>query len=114
MQCRNLIGKLEELAPRRLACDWDNPGLLAGWEDRKIHRVLVALDATDVVVEQAVREQADMLLTHHPMIFKPLKQINDQSFTGRRLLDLIGNGISCYAMHTNFVLLLHRSTPYYI
>ncbi len=102
MQCRNLIGKLEELAPRRLACDWDNPGLLAGWEDRKIHRVLVALDATDVVVEQAVREQADMLLTHHPMIFKPLKQINDQSFTGRRLLDLIGNGISCYAMHTNF------------
>ena len=50
MLCRELIEKLEELAPRSLACDWDNPGFLAGRGDKKIKKVLVALDATDRVV----------------------------------------------------------------
>ena len=102
MRCGEVAGKLEELAPRRLACDWDNPGLLVGWEDQEVHKVLVALDATDAVVEQAVKEGVDLLVTHHPMIFRPLKQVNDQSFTGRRILTLVQHGISCFAMHTNF------------
>lgn len=102
MRCRDVTGKLEELAPRRLACDWDNPGLLVGWEDQDVGRVLVALDATDEVVEQAVKERVDLLVTHHPLVFRPLKQINDQSFTGRRILTLVQHGISCFAMHTNF------------
>ena len=55
MLCRELIEKLEELAPKSLACDWDNPGFLAGRGDKEIKKVLVALDATDRVVEQAVR-----------------------------------------------------------
>ena len=66
MLCRELIEKLEKLAPRELACDWDNPGFLAGRGDKEIKKVLVALDATDRVVEQAVKEKADFLLTHHP------------------------------------------------
>lgn len=80
MLCRELIEKLEELAPRSLACDWDNPGFLAGRGDKKIKKVLVALDATDRVVEQAVLEHADLLLTHHPLIFRALKQVNDTDF----------------------------------
>ena len=74
MLCRELIEKLEKLAPRELACDWDNPGFLAGRGDKEIKKVLVALDATDRVVEQAVKEKADFLLTHHPLVFRPLKQ----------------------------------------
>ena len=102
MLCRELIEKLEELAPRSLACDWDNPGFLAGRGDKKIKKVLVALDATDRVVEQAVLEHADLLLTHHPLIFRALKQVNDTDFISRRIVTLLQADISYFAMHTNF------------
>lgn len=102
MNCREWIEQLEKLAPVFCACDWDNPGLLAGRSDKEIRKVLVALDATDEVVELAVREKVDLLLTHHPLIFKPLKKINDQDFIGARLVKLIQADICYYAMHTNF------------
>lgn len=102
MRCSEIIRRLEQLAPVEYACEWDNPGLLAGRMDKEVKKVLLALDATDEVVEQAIREQADLLLTHHPLIFKPLKKINDQDFIGRRILKLIQADISYYAMHTNF------------
>lgn len=102
MQCRELIEKLEALAPVEYACEWDNPGLLVGWMDQEIKRVLVALDATDGVIDQAAKLQADLILTHHPLIFKPLKKVNDQDFISKRVLRLAGSGICYYAMHTNF------------
>lgn len=102
MQCRDLIKKLDELAPRELACDWDNPGFQAGREDKEIHKILVALDLTDVVAEQAVGEHADLVVTHHPLIFKPLKAVNDQNFISRRIVKLIQADICYFAMHTNF------------
>ena len=102
MLCRELIEKLEKLAPRELACDWDNPGFLAGRGDKEIKKVLVALDATDRVVEQAVKEKADFLLTHHPLVFRPLKQVNDENFISRRIVTLLQADISYFAMHTNY------------
>lgn len=102
MRCGEIIRILEELAPRDYACDWDNPGLLAGRRAKGVRKILVAVDADDEAVELAVQGGADMLLTHHPLIFHPLKQINDGDFIGRRLLTLIGADISYYAMHTNF------------
>ena len=102
MQCDELIEKLERLAPPDCACDWDNVGLLAGRSDKEVKKVFIALDATDEVVENAVRWGADLLITHHPLIFKPLKKINDKDFISRRIIKLIRNDISYYAMHTNF------------
>lgn len=102
MQCRDWIKILDRLAPREYACDWDNPGFLAGRGGKEVERILVALDATDQVVEQAVREKADLLVTHHPLIFKPLKQVNDEHFISRRILQLIQADIGYFAMHTNF------------
>ena len=102
MRCKELIEKLEELASSQYACDWDNPGFLAGRGEKEICRVVVALDATDQVVEQAVQEKADLLLTHHPLVFKPLRRVNDQDFIGRRLVRLIQSDICYVAMHTNF------------
>lgn len=102
MQCNEMIRQLNKLAPEEYACDWDNPGLLAGRSDKAVHKVLVALDATDEVVEQAIAEQVDLLLTHHPLIFKPLKKVNDQDFISRRIVKLIQADIAYYAMHTNF------------
>ena len=102
MRCEELLEHLERLAPRELACPWDNPGLLAGREDKEVSKLLIALDATDQVVDLAAEGGYDFLLTHHPLIFSPIKQINDRDFTGRRLIKLIQADISCYAMHTNF------------
>ncbi len=102
MRCEQIINLLNQLADENYACEWDNPGLLAGRMDREVKKIVIALDATDDVVNLAVSQKADMLLTHHPLIFKAVKKINDQDFIGRRLLNLIENGISYYAMHTNF------------
>lgn len=102
MKCREIIDRLERLAPPEYACEWDNPGLLAGSGKKEVKMVLLALDASDDVVELAVREGADLVITHHPLIFKPLKKVNDEDFIARRILTLIRNDISYFAMHTNF------------
>ncbi len=94
--------ELEKLAPLSMACDWDNPGLLVGRREKEVRRILIALDADDAVTEQAEKEQADLILTHHPLIFRPVRSVTDQDFLGRRLLKLIGNDMALYAMHTNF------------
>ena len=85
--------------------EWDNVGLLVGDDEKEVHKVFLALDATDSVIAQAVREGADMLITHHPMIFGGIKKINNHTFTGRRILSLIRNEIVYYAMHTNYDIL---------
>lgn len=88
--------------PEALACSWDNVGLLAGRGDKEVKTVYVALDATEEVVQAAVLAGADMLLTHHPLIFGGVKQLNDRNALGRRLLSLIKADISCYSGHTSF------------
>lgn len=94
--------KLEQLAPKAAACDWDNPGLLVGRSDREVSRIYVALDATCTVVDAAIDAGCDLIVTHHPIIFRGVKSINDQSALGLKLLDLIRNDVSVFSMHTNF------------
>lgn len=102
MRCSEIIDRLEELSPTAFAESWDNIGLLAGRRDKEVKSIYIALDATDEVVEDAVRQGADMLLTHHPLIFTKLNRIDTDNFIGRRLFKLIQNDICYYAMHTNF------------
>lgn len=102
MKCTELMECLEKLAPLSYACSWDNPGLLAGRGEKEISKILIALDATDEAVDMAEREGCDLLLTHHPLIFNPIKKVSDQDMTGRRLVRLIRADINCYSMHTNF------------
>ncbi len=102
MKCQDIFSVLEERYPLVYACDWDNVGLLAGDREQEVRRVYIALDATDAAVEEAVRWKADLLLTHHPMIFGSIKRVTADDYIGERLLRLIRNGISCYAMHTNY------------
>ncbi len=102
MTCGEIIEKLETLSPKNYAEDWDNIGLLAGRRDKDVETIYIALDATDEVIADAVRVGADMLLTHHPLIFKKLSRVNTDDFIGRRIVKLIQNDISYYAMHTNF------------
>ena len=102
MKCSEIITQLEKLAPPDMAFEWDNPGLLAGRSDKEVTSILLAVDVTDSVLHQAEEMGADMIITHHPLIFKPLKKVNDQDFISRRVLRMIQKDISYYAMHTNF------------
>lgn len=102
MLCRDIMNKIEDAYPRQYAMDWDNVGLLAGRDDKEVQRIYIALDATDDVIDAAIEWKADMLVTHHPLIFGGMKKINNQDFIGRRVLRLIRNDISYYAMHTNY------------
>lgn len=102
MNCREIMQILEEQSPVSYACDWDNVGLLVGDPQKEVKRIYIALDATDQVIEEAAAMEADLLLTHHPMIFRGIKKISADDFTGRRIIKLIQNDMAYYAMHTNF------------
>ena len=92
---------LYALAPKALAAEWDNVGLLAGSADREVRSVLVALDITEPVVDEAERMGADLIVSHHPVIFHPVKSITDRDPSGRLLIRLVRSGTGAVCMHTN-------------
>ena len=102
MQCKDIMAMIEGTYPKSAALGFDNVGLQAGRSEKEVRRIYLALDTTDAVIEEAIAQEADMLITHHPLIFSPLKHITDEDFIGRRLLKLIRSDISYYAMHTNY------------
>lgn len=102
MRCYEIIDFLENLSPKHFAMDWDNVGLLVGRRDKRIKKIMIALDASSHVVDLAVDEGADMLITHHPMIFSKIKRVTDNDVLGKKILKLAGADVSYYAMHTNF------------
>ena len=102
MRCQDIIERIEKRFPREYACSWDNVGLLAGDREQETDTVYIALDATDEVIDAAAAAGAQLLLTHHPMIFGGLKSVTKDDYTGERLIRLIRGGISYYAMHTNY------------
>ena len=92
---------LYALAPKALAAEWDNVGLLAGSADREVRNVLVALDITEPVVDEAERMGVDLIVSHHPVIFHPVKSITDRDPSGRLLIRLVRSGTGAVCMHTN-------------
>lgn len=102
MKCKEILEKLEERWNPAYAMEWDNVGLLVGRDDREIRKIFVALDVTEETLDQAIAFGADLMITHHPLLFSPVKKINSRDFMGRRLIKMIQNDLCCYAMHTNF------------
>ena len=93
---------LERFAPARLAEDWDNVGLLVGRREANVERVMTCLTVTPERVAEAVDERVGLIVTHHPMPFRALKRLTEESTPGRILLDLIGAGVAVYSPHTAF------------
>ena len=102
MRCSEIIACLEQLSPPSFAEEWDNVGLLVGRKEKEVSTVFIALDATEENIHAAIRAEADLLITHHPMIFHSIKKVTDEDYTGRRIVKLLRYDISYYAMHTNF------------
>ena len=97
----DLVELLEELMPSNLAEDWDNVGLMLGRKGKTVKKILLALDLSKEVVEQAVAQKIDLIVTHHPAIFKKLKRVVDNDWQQDLLLTLAENGIAVYSAHTN-------------
>ena len=96
MTVAKLYERLEELLPRSLSCEWDNDGLMCCPDpDAEVKRVLFTLDVTAQAVDYAVAGGFDLILSHHPMIFRPLTGITDPRF-----IKLIQNGVSVMSFHT--------------
>ena len=101
LSCQVVMNALERIAPRHLAEDWDNTGLLVGSFSQKVERILVALDVDDTVVAEAIERRADMIVAHHPAIFRGMKHLRTDLPLGRRLAALLTHGIAAAAAHTN-------------
>ena len=100
--CSDIASYMEKIAPINLACEWDNPGLLIGDLDSEVKNILVCLDVTKDAVEFAISNNVDLMLSHHPFIFKGIKKINTNDAKGELIQKIIKNDICVYAAHTNF------------
>jgi len=101
---REIEESLFELAPRERAMDWDNVGLLVGGPDRPVDRVLVALDVTEDVAEEAVSKGCSLIVAHHPVMnckWLPVQTVREDTPQGHLLSGLLQNGVSAICMHTN-------------
>ena len=97
-----IIRFFEEKYPTDLAYDWDNVGLQVGSLNTKAKRVLITLDVTKNVVKEAIKEDVGLIISHHPLMFKPIKNILFDAPNGWMLKHLIQKNIAVYAAHTNF------------
>lgn len=97
----DLLGLVNSLYPPAFAEDWDNVGLQVGDPNADVTKALVCLDPTEQALEQAVAAGADLLISHHPLIFKPLKQVAPQGETGRIVFEAIRQGVAILSAHTN-------------
>lgn len=98
---RKMVKILNELAPAYMAESWDNVGFQIGNINKAIGKVMVCLEVTDAVIDEAINKNVDLIISHHPLLFKGLKQLTDDDPVQRRVRKLIQNDINVYAAHTN-------------
>ncbi len=101
MKIRDLTAFLEQTAPLHLQENYDNAGLIVGNPQTEISGVLFCLDSTEAVIEEAVRLGCNMVVAHHPIIFRGLKKINGKNYVERTVIEAIRNDVAIYAIHTN-------------
>lgn len=92
---------MDEMTPFALQLDFDNAGFLVGKEQAEVSKILIALDITPVVIQEAIEKKVDLIVSHHPVIWGKIASVSDQDQTGRKLLSLIENGIAAICAHTN-------------
>lgn len=98
----NLISTLQTIAPLSLAADWDNVGLLLGDAAAPAQRVMTCLSVTPDSVAEAVEASVQLIVSHHPILFRPIKKLTTETGEGRMLLNLVQAGIAVYSPHTAF------------
>jgi len=100
MQVRDVIAVLEDFAPLSLQEKWDNSGLCVGSPSQEVHGILLGFDCTPDLIDEAVASGADMVITHHPLIFRGVDKIRPEDPVGLTIIKAIRAGVAVYATHT--------------
>jgi dinuclear metal center YbgI/SA1388 family protein len=101
MKLSVLTAYLESLAPLAYQEDYDNSGLIVGQPDQEVHQALISLDCTEAIVDEAIAKNCQVIISHHPIVFKGLKKFNSKTYVERVVEKAIRNHIAIYAIHTN-------------
>jgi dinuclear metal center YbgI/SA1388 family protein len=101
MKIRDIILHLETIAPLLYQEDYDNSGLIAGNPASECMGVLVSIDCTEAIVREAIEKKCNLIVSHHPLIFRPVRRISPDTGTGKALIAAIKADIAVYAIHTN-------------
>ncbi|GKX65593.1 Nif3-like dinuclear metal center hexameric protein [Inconstantimicrobium mannanitabidum] len=102
MKLKDFIEIMESIAPKELKESYDNVGLMIGDSQKEITKILLALDCTLDVIEEAVENKVELIVTHHPLLFIKPSNITTDTLQGRKVINLIQNDIALYSSHTNF------------
>lgn len=98
---KDIIDILEKIAPIEICCDWDNVGVMVGDKNISVKRAVIALDCSDLVIDEAIEYGANMIITHHPFIFKSIKKLDYSIPLSKKIAKVIKNDILVYSAHTN-------------
>lgn len=98
---KDIVQHLESIAPLAYQESYDNAGLLVGDASKKVSNVLITLDVTEEVVEEAISKNCELIVAHHPIIFKGLKKLTGSNYVERTVIKAIKNDVAIYASHTN-------------
>src|SRR5665213_2176709 len=101
MKLSQLTAYLESLAPLAYQEEYDNSGLIVGRPDQDIYQALISLDCTEAVVDEAIATNCQVIISHHPIVFRGLKKFNSKTYVERVVEKAIRNDIAIYAIHTN-------------
>ena len=102
MILKELATVFDTIFYKNLALDWDKTGLRAGNIQKDIRKILITLDLTDSVIQEAIRAKVDLLLSHHPLLMEPIDSFLDTNSLGSKLLEIIKNSMAVYTAHTNY------------
>lgn len=101
MKLADITNYLESIAPLNYQEDYDNAGLIVGHSNDEVNAALVALDCTEQIIDEAIAKNCNLIISHHPIVFKGLKKFNGKTYVERVVLKAIKNNIALYAIHTN-------------
>ncbi len=103
MTVKEFYGYLDAKIPRSLSCEWDNDGLMCCPDPhREVKKILVSLDISEEIIERAIKGEYDVILSHHPLVFRPVKALTTEAGVPRKLIGLVQNRIAAMSFHTRF------------
>lgn len=102
IRVKDVLQAVDSFAPFPWSCEWDNSGLQAGSPEWEVRKVVLSLDPSNKVIDEALKEDCSCLVVHHPLIFDPLRNISTETLLGRKLLKVLESHLSVIAVHTNW------------
>lgn len=101
MNVKKLYDKLAEIIPEQLREEWDNDGIMCAADySSEVNNVLITLDVTEEIVDYAISRNFDLIISHHPLIFKPLTGLTEENHVARKVIKLLANNVSVFSFHT--------------